>query len=347
MPSFAAATKSGFRTKSGERPTVKPEYLLLPILLLFGLSANPASGHEVRPAYLELVEIAPQQFAVTWKQPIAGDRRLPIDPVLPDSCETLEQALPENTGDALIARWQIACELRSGSIQISGLSRTLTDVLIRVSYLDGSSLSQLLRSDTPVLNLDDGAPPVASYLLLGIDHLLFGIDHILFVIGLVLFIRDPWMLLKTITAFTVAHSMTLALSVLDLVSLPSQPVEAVIALSILFLARELMLPEVQRSALTRARPWVMAFGFGLLHGFGFAGALGEVGLPREQLALALLLFNLGIELGQLLVIAVLFAALWLLRLLAVSRWPLWQQTFSIFMGAMAGYWTIDRLSVLI
>ena len=326
---------------------MKPKPCILPVLLLLSLGTMPVHGHEVRPAYLELLETAPQQFAITWKQPIAGDRRLPIDPVLPDACLIVEQALPENTGDALIQRWRVACDLRTGSIHISGLSRTLTDVLIRVSYLDGSSLSQLLRSDTPALNLDDDAPPVASYLFLGIDHLLFGIDHILFVIGLVLFIRDPWMLLKTITAFTIAHSMTLALSVLGLVRLPPQPVEAVIALSILFLARELMLPERQRSALTRIRPWIMAFGFGLLHGFGFAGALVDVGLPREQLALALLLFNVGIELGQLLIIAVIFTVLWLLRRLPVGRWPLWQQTFSIFMGTMAGYWTIDRLSVLI
>jgi hydrogenase/urease accessory protein HupE len=285
---------------------VKPKHCILPILLLLSLGTMPVHGHEVRPAYLELLETAPQQFAITWKQPIAGDRRLPIDPVLPEACLIVEQALPENTGDALIQRWR-----------------------------------------TPTLNLDDDAPPVASYLFLGVDHLLFGIDHILFVIGLVLFIRDPWMLLKTITAFTIAHSMTLALSVLGLVRLPPQPVEAVIALSILFLARELMLPERQRSALTRIRPWIMAFGFGLLHGFGFAGALVDVGLPREQLALALLLFNVGIELGQLLIIAVIFTALWLLRSLPVGRWPLWQQTFSIFMGTMAGYWTIDRLSVLI
>jgi hypothetical protein len=155
------------------------------------------------------------------------------------------------------------------------------------------------------------------------------------------------MLLKTITAFTIAHSVTLALSVLGLVSLPQQPVEAVIALSILFLARELMLPETQRSTLTRVRPWIMAFAFGLLHGFGFAGALVDIGLPREQLALALLLFNVGIELGQLLVIATLLSATWLLKRLPFGQWSLWQQSFSIVMGAMAGYWTIDRLSVLI
>jgi hydrogenase/urease accessory protein HupE len=309
--------------------------------------AASASAHEVRPAYLEIKEIAAQQFSVTWKQPILGDRRLPIDPVLPDTCELIEQGLPVNTGDALIQRWQTQCDLTSGTVHISGLTRTLTDVLIRVTYLNGDTRSQLLRSDSPEFDLGDSTPALGSYLFLGIDHLLLGIDHILFVIGLVLFIRDRWMLLKTITAFTLAHSITLAASVLELVTLPQQPVEAVIALSILFLARELVIPESERSMVMKIRPWLMAFVFGLLHGFGFAGALSDIGLPGDQLALALVLFNVGSEIGQGLVIATLLAGAWFWRRLPAGRLPIWQQTFSIIMGAMAGYWTIDRVAVLI
>ena len=162
-------------------------------------------------------------------------------------------------------------------------------------------------------------------------------------VGLVLLIGNPWMLLKTITAFTVAHSITLCLSVLDLVSLPQRPVEAVIALSILFLARELLVDESHRSAIMHLRPWVMAFAFGLLHGFGFAGALNDIGLPRDQLAMSLLLFNVGIEIGQLLVIAVLIAAGWIIRRYSGHRHPVWQQAFTFVMGAMAAYWTIDRV----
>ncbi len=302
-----------------------------------------ALSHEVRPAYLELIETAPAQFSVTWKQPILGDRRLPIDPVLPEHCAPLTESFPESTGSALIQRWQVSCDLSTGILHISGLTRTLTDVLVRIVTLDGESRSVLLRSDAPSLNLGDPAPPVTSYLRLGIDHLLFGIDHILFVIGLVLFIRNRWMLLKTITAFTVAHSITLALSVLELVQIPQQPVEAVIALSILFLARELMVPEERQSVITRLRPWIMAFAFGLLHGFGFAGALSDIGLPKDQLALSLLLFNVGIEVGQLLVIAVLLAGAWLLTRLARSRLPFWRQAFTVLMGSLAGFWTIDRV----
>jgi hypothetical protein len=150
------------------------------------------------------------------------------------------------------------------------------------------------------------------------------------------------MLLKTITAFTVAHSITLALSVLELVRIPQGPVEAVIALSILFLARELMLPEDERSGIMRIRPWLMAFTFGLLHGFGFAGALADIGLPRDDLALSLLLFNLGIEIGQLLVIAVMLTVGWLARRLNTLQAPAWQQAFTVVMGIAAAFWTIDR-----
>lgn len=314
-------------------------------LLLIG-AATRLWSHEVRPAYLELSQVADTQFAVTWKQPVVGNQRLAIAPLLPEACERSETSLPEHTGEALIERWQVNCELHQGSITIQGLSRTLTDVMLVIRYQDGSSRSELLRADKPTVELADPAPAVSSYLFLGIEHLLFGIDHILFVIGLVLFIRDRIMLLKTITAFTIAHSITLALSVLQLVELPAQPVEAVIALSIVFMARELLIEEERRSAITRLRPWLMAFVFGLLHGFGFAGALLDIGLPAEHLAGALLLFNLGIELGQLLVIAALLGTGWLIRRTDIVAWSSWQTTGSILMGCVAGYWTIDRMWLL-
>jgi hypothetical protein len=169
-----------------------------------------------------------------------------------------------------------------------------------------------------------------------------GFDHLLFVLCLVLLVRDRWTLLKTITAFTLAHSITLALSVLDLIRLPQGPVEAVIALSILFLARELMLPDAERSALMRIRPWLMAFTFGLLHGFGFAGALADIGLPRDDLALSLFLFNVGIEIGQLMVIAVMLSIAWMAKRTGAFHAPAWQQAFTAVMGIAAAYWTIDR-----
>ena len=315
--------------------------LLFPAFLLGGF-VPPSAAHEVRPAYLAIDEIAPEIHRVTWKQPVLGDRRLPLDPVLPGHCEVLDESLPEHTGSALIVRWEVQCDLTRGTLEIRGLSRTLTDVMVRITSLEGEQKNHMLKPESPRLDLTDPAPAVGAYLLFGIEHLLFGFDHILFVIGLVLFIPDRWMLLKTVTAFTAAHSVTLALSVLELVQLPQGPVEAVIALSILFLARELMLPEEKRSAIMRIRPWLMAFTFGLLHGFGFASALADIGLPREDLGIALLLFNLGIETGQLMVIAAMLGTAWLARQLHARSHPLWQQAFTWLMGIAAAFWTIDR-----
>ena len=306
------------------------------------LLSTPVFGHEVRPAYLQIKETDPNVFSVLWKQPILQDRRLAIDPLLPDECAAVSPVNREVTGAALLQTWRIECPLRQGTIHISGLSRTITDVMVEVSRLDGEQSTHLLRPNAPSLDLSDPSPPVAAYLTLGVEHLIFGIDHVLFVIGLVLFIPNHWSLLKTITAFTVAHSITLALSVLELVRLPQGPVEAVIALSILFLARELTMPEERRSVLTRGRPWIMALLFGLLHGFGFAGALADIGLPRDQLALSLFLFNVGIEIGQILIIAMLLGLLWMARRLAGDV-ALAERAFVYGMGCMAAYWTIDRV----
>lgn len=324
-----------------------PVSLPVALLVVVLLGTATASAHEVRPAYLEIQQTAPLTYDVLWKQPTVGDLRLPIDPTFPEGCGAIDARLWEFTEEALIERWQVQCDLRSGILEIVGLTQTLTDVLVRVTYLDGENTSALLRADAPTLNLGDPTPPVMTYLLLGVEHLLSGIDHLLFVVGLLLLIGNPWMLVKTITAFTVAHSITLGFSVLGLVSLPQRPVEAIIALSILFLARELMVDASQRSAIMQLRPWVIAFAFGLLHGFGFAGALNDIGLPRDQLAISLLLFNLGIEIGQLLVIATWLATGWLIQQLPGQRSPMWRHAFTIVMGAMAGYWTIDRVQLML
>jgi hydrogenase/urease accessory protein HupE len=315
-------------------------------LLLIAL-AVPAAAHEVRPGFLEIIEVEAGRFEVIWKQPVLADRRLPIDPVLPADCEVTHHGVPEHTGSALIQRWHADCGMRSGTITIDGLSATLTDVMVRITYLDGDARSHILRPSQTSLDLTDPGPALAGYFVLGVEHLLLGLDHILFVIGLVLFIHSPWMLVKTVTSFTVAHSVTLALSVLGLVTLPAGPVEAVIALSILYLARELMLPEANRSPLTRSAPWLMAFAFGLLHGFGFAGALSDIGLPREQLATSLLLFNLGIEAGQLLVVAVLLLGAWLVKRAMGGPLTSVRGTFTVAMGCVAAFWTIDRVVALV
>jgi len=321
--------------------------LLSAMILL--VAASLAQAHEVRPAYLQITErSAPAghvQTEILWKQPVVQDGRLAIDPIFPDGCELVDLTPPEITAGALIHRWITDCDLTAGPIHINGLSVTLTDVLVRYDSAEGESSSYVLRPESPTLNLGSDGAPTFSYLLIGIEHLLFGLDHVLFVIGLVLFIRDPWMLLKTITAFTLAHSITLALSVLGWVQLAQGPVEAVIALSILFLARELTQDEAHRSRLTLGRPWLMAFIFGLLHGLGFAGALRDVGLPDDDLWLSLLLFNIGIEIGQLLIVAVIVVLSRLaMRFVSIDGLI---RVGAYGMGSLAAYWTIDRTLLLL
>lgn len=326
-----------------------------PILLLLGLAVHavPAQADEVRPAYLEIRAADrsdSMQYHVLWKQPVVSDKRLPIDPVFPEHCELEESAAPELTGNALIRRWRASCDLSKASIEISGLRTSITDVLVRLINPDGVQENFIIRPSNPVLSLSGEDADSIGYLMIGVQHLVGGIDHVLFVVGLVLFIHSPWVLLKTITAFTLAHSITLALSITNTVSLAQAPVEAVIALSIVFLARELAQPIERRSALTRTSPWLMAFIFGLLHGLGFAGALSEIGLPDDALFTSLLLFNLGIELGQILVVLTLVIMLWLwhkatqaLRLGSNVVHPL----AAYVMGSAAMYWTIDRTLILL
>ena len=314
------------------------------VCLLFATINGHA--HEVRPAYLQITEVeVGSRYDILWKQPILQNTRLPIDPVFPENCQLADRQAPEVTPSALIYHWTTNCDLSNAIVHINGLSVTLTDVMVRFDDASGESQNFILRPADATLDLSSDTAPTLSYLVIGIEHLVFGIDHVLFVIGLFLFIRDPWMLIKTITSFTVAHSITLALSVLDLVRLEQGPVEAIIALSIVFLARELLQEESKRSALTLTSPWVMAFIFGLLHGLGFAGALADIGLPDDAFWVALLLFNLGLEVGQLMVIAVMAALMWLLR-----RWQAHTtltRGAAVAMGCLAAFWTIDRTLILI
>lgn len=312
--------------------------------------ASPAFAHELRPGYLELTETAGPEdagtaYRIVWKQPVVQNKPLAIEPVLASGCARTDVAPPKVTGVAIVHHWQVDCDLAETAIRIDGLNVTHTDVLVRLQTLDGESASYVLRPVQPILDLKEGGAPTLAYFVIGVEHLVFGVDHVLFVIGLFLFIRAPIALIKTITAFTVSHSITLALSVMELVKLDQGPIEVVIALSILFLARELVQDESKRSRLTLGRPWVMAFIFGLLHGLGFAGALADIGLPEDDLWLSLLLFNLGIEAGQIAVICLLAAITWALRRIN------WQQYFDKTaawgMGYVAAYWTVDRIARLL
>jgi len=320
----------------------------------FVFTAAEVHAHEVRPAYLGLTEIAGNSYKVVWKQPILNDKRLRLDPVFPAGCNTTEPMLEEVIPGALLRRWQIHCDtdaLQQAPMRINGLSSTLTDVWVNVQRMQGKEIAAVLKPSDPELWLNQGqGSGLSSYLKLGIEHLLFGFDHILFIVGLMFFVHGFASLVKTVTAFTIAHSITLAGSTLGLVHLSQQPVEAAIALSILFLAYEASRPN-RASSLTARLPWLVAFIFGLLHGFGFAGVLKDIGLPEATAGVALLLFNLGVEIGQILVIAVLLGSLALARALIGTRapgLPLWVNQTPIYaMGTLASYWFLMRLSPLL
>lgn len=333
------------------------------VVAFLGVVAFPlaAEAHEVRPAYLELTEVAAGRFDVLWKQPILPGsepgivRRLPLEPRFAARCVESSRTLPDLTDSALIERWTIDCgepELPETGldVEVAGLPRTLTDVLLRVRFLDGPSVDHLLRPEAPRAALSSEAASgvaVPTYLQLGVEHLLFGFDHILFVVGLMFFVRRPLQLVQVVTAFTAAHSITLALSSLGVVTLSQRPVEAVIALSILFLAVELIRGAGgERSPLIRS-PWMVAFGFGLLHGFGFAGALAEIGLPEQARALALLLFNVGVEIGQLMVVGILLGLLYCIRITRVKVPRVAIQMPVYVMGTVSAYWFVERVVSLL
>lgn len=320
------------------------------VLLVLGGLATPAPAHEVRPGYIEINETAPDRFTIIWKQPVrdlgpgevAG---LGLRPVFPANCARAEDSRMQRRPGVLIERFQLACQggLIGQELGVEGLQRTITDVFVQLRMLDDTRASLRLTAEAPVQKFAGGGTGLAAYFGLGVEHLIFGIDHILFVLGLVMLVKGWRLLVYVITAFTLAHSLTLALAMLGNVSAPSAVVEAIIALSILFLAVELTRREEDRSPLATRYPHMVAFGFGLLHGFGFAGVLGEIGLPRDLAIPALALFNIGLEIGQLMVVAL---ALLIGRAIApiVARKPLIAEVPIMIIGGVSVYWLIERMS---
>lgn len=321
---------------------------LAALLVLAGLVA-PARAHEVRPAYLELRELPSGELEVLWKTPTMGERRLAIAPVLSGATEELTPVATRVNDNTAVRTWRLRLPepLRGRSLHVDGLTATMTDVLVRVAFADGTSWVARLTPQAPqvVIPARQGRGPVAlTYAALGVEHILFGVDHLLFVLALLLITRGTRRLLLTITAFTVAHSITLALATLDVVAVPSSPAEAVIALSIVFVAAEIVRARRGGEGLAARAPWIVAFVFGLLHGFGFAGALAEVGLPQGQIPLALLFFNVGVEAGQLLFVAAALATFALARRVPVvpPRWAALVPPYAI--GGVATFWVIQRVA---
>ncbi|MCA1407172.1 HupE/UreJ family protein [Ensifer sp. IC3342] len=323
-------------------------FLAMICLACAWLLPTAVGAHEVRPAYLELREERPGEFSVLWKVPMQGEMRLGLKPVF--SGEARESVRVSRTvSGAAIEHWTLtAPALRGQTLSIDGLEATMTDVLACVEYLDGTSWTQRLtpREPAAAIPLAATALDVARvYLKLGVEHILFGIDHLLFVLALMMLTREVGMLVKTITAFTVAHSITLALATLGFVHAPQAPVEAVIALSIVFVAAEIVHRDEGRVGVAARAPWIVAFGFGLLHGFGFAGALSEIGLPQGHIPLALFFFNVGVEAGQLTFVAAVLLLLAAARRLQLFL-PAWAPRVPAYaIGSVAMFWTIQRIAM--
>jgi len=276
------------------------------------LVADAASAHEVRPGYLEVRSTGGDAWELLFKVPARSGRRLALTPLLPPACEESEHRVRQAPG-AFIDTWTARCTagLVGESITIDGLSLTRTDVLARVVAANGDTQTARLVPAAPGFRVDVGAgwlPVATTYGWLGVEHILLGFDHLCFVLGLFFLVGNARRLVGTVTAFTIAHSVTLAAATLGWVSVPAAPVEAAIALSIVFVAVEVVRSRSGATGLAERSPWLVAFAFGLLHGLGFAGALRDVGLPPSDIPLALAAFNVGVELGQLAFVAVLVVA---------------------------------------
>ncbi len=325
---------------------------------LVGVFASVASshGHALQPGYLELRLIADDLYAVVWKKPAIKSQPMAITAQLPENCDPRTPVQPIWDGAAYVARWTARCSggIEGGVIHIDGLDRTSTDVLVRFDFADGVGEARRLtpgNTSFTVPTQPSRLEVVRTYLLLGVEHILSGFDHLLFVLALLLLVNGVRRLVFTVTAFTIAHSLTLAGATLGFVNMPGPPIEATIALSIMFVASEIMHSRRGRQGLTERYPWVVAFTFGLLHGFGFAGALAQIGLPQASIPIALLFFNVGVEVGQLLFIASVFAAIALAR--QITRridlpGPAWARAVPPYaIGGIAAFWVIQRIAAFV
>jgi hypothetical protein len=335
---------------SNEKWKMNSSFILFLLLIL--TVASSAQAHESRPAYLEINQTTASRYELVWRTPVNAGMRLPIALKLPDDVQNVTAPALQELPDSLIERRLIEINggLAGKRIEFIGLQATITDVLVRVRTSDGAHWTMLVHPSQPWVELT--APRgmmavAATFLVQGIRHISFGADHLLFVLGLLLIVKDRWMLLKTVTAFTVAHSITLAIASFGYANAPVVPLNAAIALSILFLGPEIVRSWKGETSFTIRNPWVVAFAFGLLHGFGFAGALTSAGLPRNELPPALLGFNVGVEIGQVAFVLLVLLLERSFRVLEV-RWPRWAASLPGYtVGSLGAFWTVQRIVILL
>jgi HupE / UreJ protein len=324
----------------------------LALTLLALALCEPAGADDFKPAYFHVRQTGPDTYELLWKVPARDEQELlAVAPVLPQGTEDLSVRRVSYAAGASVMRWTVRVPggFEGKAVEFTNLSRTRLDVLARYERADGSEQVARVLPVHPVFTLT--ASPgrlevVTTYTRIGIEHILLGVDHLLFVLALLLIVSSTRRLLVTITAFTLAHSITLALATLDVVRIPGPPVEATIALSIVFVASEILRLRQGHQGLAARKPWIIAFAFGLLHGLGFAGALAEVGLPQHAIPLALLFFNVGVELGQICFVVVVLAFTFLAPKFTAGRAPLqWAKTaLTYVIGAVASYWVLERVT---
>ncbi|KQW54861.1 MULTISPECIES: HupE/UreJ family protein [Ensifer] len=314
------------------------------------LFSEAAFAHEVRPAYLSIREEAPNELRVLFKTPMQGDARLALKALFSGRIEMMNPVVSHPTGDAMVQTWRIRTlePLAGQTVLIDGLQNTMTDALVHLVLANGNTWTARLTPGTPSALIPASQSTwgvFTTYVRQGIEHIAFGFDHLLFVAALILIVRDWRRLVKAVTAFTVAHSITLTCATLGWVTLPSRPVEVMIAISIVMVAAEIVRMERGQTSLAITSPWMVAFAFGLLHGFGFAGALVEIGLPQGDIPLALVAFNFGVELGQLAFIgALLTLAHVVRRFAAMPRGAAVASAYAI--GIVAAFWCVQRLDAI-
>jgi hydrogenase/urease accessory protein HupE len=330
-------------------PSIRPAAAFAAAVVLFFSASAPA--HELRAAYLDLREGKPGDFSVLWNAPTPGDARPALVPEFSGEATAITPVSTQTSPDGAIQKWTLrAPALRGQTIRIRGTERMVIDVFVRIEFADGTKWVQRLAGQEGSARIpmrQSGWAVAGVYLKLGVEHILSGADHMLFVLGLLLIVKDRWMLLKTITAFTLAHSITLAVATLGYAHAPVVPLNAAIALSILFLGPEIVRSWRGETSFTIRHPWVVAFAFGLLHGFGFAGALTGAGLPRTDLPLALLSFNVGVEIGQLTLVGLVLLLERSFRVLEI-RWPRWVEALPGYaVGTLGACWTIQRVVILL
>jgi hydrogenase/urease accessory protein HupE len=308
----------------------------------------PALAHESQPCLLNLRQLDSDTWQLSWRTPPGRGAAYPVSPELPQEWEVLETSKVRSMGDydLQLQLLRIPAGAIDGSlISFPGLRGSPTDVYVRLSRLDGTQFSAVVRSTSPVLVLRGSRSwqqTTGEFIALGCQHILLGIDHLLFVFGLLLIVRGNRALLRTITAFTLAHSITLALASLGIVSIARAPVEASIAMSIMFLGPEIIRARRGESSLTIRQPWLVAFVFGLLHGFGFASGLSLAGIPQAEIPLGLLSFNIGVELGQLMFVGVVLLLGFALRSWKISLPNRLQQAPAYIVGIAGAFWFIQR-----